>query len=147
MHSASLVSAPVECVDDRDKVTIRHSEARGRGLPQPKDPRLEDGRPRVATDVGDGRPGRIDDKGKGRLFVGILLDAQRPDDANFGLGIRDAKSPDGKLELGGEIGEERKECHRRDVSAETGAMAKRKIGCRLAGCSGALKLGGRDAFG
>jgi hypothetical protein len=60
-HCASLVPAPVECVDSRDKVTEWHSEARDRGVPQPDGSGREDGLSPGTADVGHRGPGRIDD--------------------------------------------------------------------------------------
>jgi len=136
-HSASLEVAPVECVDSRDEVSVRHSEARKRGVSELDSSRLEGSLPGGSADMDDGRPNRVDNVGQDRLIgrCVIPVQVQRPDQANLGLGIQHGgKRPDGKLNLDRKGGEEREGCH--------GGHAKRRRNAPEAGEKGASERSG-----
>ena len=95
-------------------MTIRHSEARDRGVSELDSPRFEGGLAGNTADVDDGGPSGVDKEGKSRLFrrPGILLNEQRPGHAHLGLWVQSGgKLPDDELNLDRKAGEERKGCH------------------------------------
>ena len=108
-----LVQAHVERVDGGDEVSERHREARNWGVPQTE--RAEGDLSCRPADVDSGRPGCVNDEGDRGCVVcrGVVVDFEGPGDADLGLGgvLGGGKSPDGQLELDGEVAEEGKECH------------------------------------